>query len=221
MYLDERFKFRGIDSGIALDLEDYQSDAGQLPSGGGGGGGGGGQTDVLDTRFGDTTGDIVTRADPNSPDTLFQTLLQSSTQSHLFGPTAGLRYELGGGKKFSIWGETVVGLLVNFEQTKVDSENFVEQSHSKTVYGLDPLAEEDGTPRPADFNRHSDEESHVHVSPMFKQGLHGELGLAMLFPKLRNNPFIEEGFITAGYTVTVLGYVQRPGEGYNARGVHR
>ena len=217
LYIDEEFSFRGIDSGLAIDLEDYQSDEGELPSGTGGGGGG--QNDVLDTRFGGNTTDIVTpELTPFSPDTFFETQVTSLTQSHLAGPTVGFRYEFGGGKKFSVWGETIVGLFANIEQNSVRSHNAAEQSHSKTVYGLDPFAESDGSPRPDNYTRSSDDKSLVHVSPMFKQAIHGELGLSSLFPDLRNNPFIEDGFITAGYSATIIGSVQRPGEAIYWRG---
>lgn len=213
----DHFSFRGIDSGFTPDLTDFQSDLGVLP--GGQGGGGGNNQNLLSSRFADLSASQVTPLlTPNSPDSYFEAYLNSTTETHLFGPTVGLRYDFGSGKTFSIWGETVLGLLVNFEKTNVESQNIAEVSHSKTVYGLDPFNEADGSLRPADYTYATDEESEVHASPMFRQAIHGELGLGALFPKLARNPFIGDGYLTAGYSVTVIGQVQRAGEAIYWRG---
>lgn len=215
--IDDTFRFRGIDSGVTVDLEDLQSTSGALPGGNTGGGGGG---TTVTSNFGGTGNTATPGLTPLSPDRLFEAWLNSNTQTNLAGPTVGLRYEFGKGKKFKMWGETVFGLLANQERTVISSQNIAEQTHSKTVYGtdLDAFSNPDGSARPDDFARATYSRSDTHVSPMFKQGIHAELAVGGLIPPLAGTALFENAVFTAGYQITVLGEIQRAGQAIYWRG---
>ena len=220
MYLDEGFRFRGIDSGLFYDLEDFQPDGGTIGGGGGGGGAGG---DLFTGFVDDAQGPAVPSSGipgiEDTSDRFFEARLTSDTQSHLAGPMAGLRYDLGGGKDFRVTGTTSFGLLANHTRTIVQGENIGEQTAMKTVYGIDFLNDpRTGDPLPAGTTAFKDSESSTHVSPVLKQDLNAHLRIGKVLPPLRDTDFFGDCYLKVGYGLIYAGEVQRPGSAVAWRG---
>ena len=217
-YIDDNFRFRGIDSGSSGFDEDLQATGGVLPGGAGGGGGGGGGdtffTQVTSLQF------AVPTLTQFSPDRFFEANLSSTVDSHLAGPTMGLRYEFGRrNSDFRLSGTTTVGLLANHERKEIFGENIGEQTAMKTIYGIDFLTDPaSGTPLPSGSTAFSDEKDTTHVSPLFRQDIDGSIAVGRIVPPLRDTDFFGDCRFTFGYGLTVLGEVQRPGDGVQWRG---
>ena len=113
IYVDDRFGFRGIDSGLGYEVDS--------PSGASGGGGGTGPT------FRPSGDSVHVPTDVNGlPIPLFfEATLQSEVDTHLAGPEAGIRYDFGQSKNFSIWGQSTFALLANHERVKSPARTLV------------------------------------------------------------------------------------------------
>ena len=221
MYLDEQFGFRGIDSGLFYDVTDLQPQNGVLGTGGGGGGGGGNQGlfGFVDDAQGPPTPTSGIPGIVDTPDRFFEARLSSSAQSHLAGPMAGLRYDLGGGKDFRVTGTTSFGLMANHTRVVIRGENIGEQTAMKTVYGIDFLNDPvTGDPLPAGTTAFKDSSNSTHVSPVLKQDVNAHILVGKVLPPLRDTDVFGDCYIKVGYGLIYAGEIQRPGEAIDWKG---
>ena len=185
MMIDDQFNFRGIDSGF-----DYNILLGILipntyrPAGG--------VTDIYE---------------------LVDARLSSSVQTQLAGPQVGLRYDLGGGEKFKLWGQTQVGLMGNREQYRLSGNNIGDQA-SLLLFG-------NGVDMLASDARFQSTRTVSHVSPLFEQTITAEMRILEMIPVVRKLPWIDNTVFRVGYTATVVGDVARSGDSIDWRGFPR
>ncbi len=200
LYVDDRFAFRGIDSGLSYDL-DGTGGAG----GGQGGGGQGGNAGTTGSTFRPTTATIPADANGVPLDFFLDANLQSNVDSHLAGPEAGIRYDFGQSKNFSIWGQSTFGLLANHEQVRITGENIGDVVDFALLTGdnfLDP-----------EFDTSFDNRvSHTHASPLFEQSVFVEANVLKYVPIIKNIHLFEQAQFQAGYTLTVVGKMARSGD---------
>ncbi len=98
LYLDENFKFHGIDSGFGYDFEENGDD---------------------NIEFGRP--DNLALVDRRYP--LLHARLNSTVQSHIAGPQIGFRVDIGNKGAFHLWTETIGGILANYETLEVNGNN--------------------------------------------------------------------------------------------------
>lgn len=182
MFIDEGFRFRGIDSGFSYDLdEDTISPAGAL-------------TLVHDQ---------------------YEATLRSEVESHLAGPEIGLRYDLGDDRSnFKMWGETILGLVANHENIRINGDNIG-----------DPLAEGRfenlNNPRmldPTVQSEFSDRASSTHVSPIFQQSIFAQFSGFRSLPIIRNASWFHGASFRTGYTFLWVGELARPADAIKWQG---
>ena len=189
--IDQQFRFVGIDSGFNYPLTNITGNAG-------GGAASGGNT------FRPDPGLITVGYD------LYTATLSNSVQTNLAGPQVGLRYDFGEGKKFKIWGQSIVGLMANHENYSLHGNNIGdEQGLLLLSNGIDMLATD---------ARFSSTRSVSHVSPLFEQSVNTEINVLERLPIIRRVPGIQNTMLRFGYTMTVIGQVARPGESIDWRG---
>ena len=215
MHVDENFTFNGIDSGSSGFDEDLQPNGGII--GGGGGGGGTGNlffSQVTALQFATPT---LTEF---SVDRFFEAFLESEVQSHIAGPTVGLRYDFGNrNSDFQLSGTTTFGLFANHERKVVFGENIGEQTAMKTIYGIDFLTDAaTGTPLPDGATAFKATEDSTHVSPMIRQAIDASIAVGAIVPPLRDTDFFGDCRLQVGYGVQLLGEVQRAGDQIRWRG---
>ena len=129
--------------------------------------------------------------------------LDSSVRTHLAGPQAGLHYELGG-KFLKFIGTSKFGLMANHE--KLELEGF-------------GIGDGFAVNSPFDQNRaFAQKEKNVHVSPLFEQSLTIEANIIPFIPVIRRMRILEEARFRAGYSLTALWQIARPGDTVNWRG---
>jgi hypothetical protein len=113
-----------------------------------------------------------------------QTRVESSVLSHLVGPEAGLRWDLGGDRlKLTTYGK--VGGLVNSHRMSLGTTNYAGRAMALT-------------------------EQHTKISPMFDIGLQSEFPLLQQIPLLNKIPGLRDGLFKVGYSYTVVWMMQRP-----------
>ena len=189
MFIDEKFGFRGLDSGFGyeVDLEVFRATS-------------------------DTT--IVGPLYP-----LFESILNSTVTSHLAGPEIGLRGDLGRGGFFGLWWQGSFGLLANHERAKVQGENIgVAYEYNSldplalgSVFGpaYDMFAND---------TTFDDTERHTHVSPIVSLGVNAEIGVLDVIPGIRKISIFDEGKLTVGYNMTFIGQVAKAADSIRWRG---
>jgi len=185
MYLAEAFRFKGVDSGFIYDVDDGDGDGTFRP---------------------DST--LVFAYDQ------YTARLDSFTESHLVGPQVGLRFDVGGGEHFKIWGESTFAILGNFERLQVRGENIGDPLFDLAAGIADPPRMLD----PGNDTTFNDIEHNSHVSPLFRQSIFAEAAIFEVIPGLNKMAFFEDAMFRVGYTVTVIGEVARPGESIEWKG---
>ena len=115
-----------------------------------------------------------------------QTLINSSVDSHLFGPQIGARWDIGG-KALKLKMHLTGGALGNFGTLKIDATN----------YGG----------RQANL-----EERHTHISPMLDTGIQAEMPLFGYLPVLKRIPVVKEGIFRVGFNYTAVFLMDRPAD---------
>jgi len=193
-YLDERFRFRGIDSGLGYDVT-------QLVGGGGAGGNQGAPT----YRPSDT--DIFAVVDDVGNGFFFEANLRSEIDSHMAGPEAGIRYDFGNSKHFSIWGQSTVALLANHQRMSLTGQNIGDPINYFLVTGDNWADPTDGID-----TQFKDEKTHTSASPMFEQSVFLDIDIFKYVPILKNMHVLEDARFRTGYTYTVIGGVNRPAD---------
>jgi hypothetical protein len=185
MFLGESFQFRGVDSGLSYTFDGEDGNAG--------GGGGGGQ------QQGPTFRPVGPPFTINSD--LFESRFKAYTYTNLAGPTVGLRYDLGRSKNFNIWGQTVFGLMANYEQIRINGFNAGENVVTQFLLGTNMLAGD---------SRFEDTATHAHVSPLFEGSINADSRVLAELPLIKSVPFLSSANLKLGYTHTIVGHVARP-----------
>ena len=210
----DEFGFFGTDSGRSYEIDSITVQGGIVQGGGGAGGGGagGGQGGGGITIEGDV--DFAAPVLADFPDRGFNSRLDASTDSYLAGPSFSLRYEAGG-DTLRISGESGFSLLINHERTRISGFGIGEQTAMKTLYGIDFLNNDDGTARDTSF---SDEASHTHLSPMFKQQVKADLNVVEVMPFLKKLHLTENTRLSAAYQLSYINRMQRASAAIDWRG---
>ena len=197
-FIGETFDFRGIDSGISYTIG--------TTTGGGTGGGTG-------TTTGSTFRPTPWGTTPDNIDSdMFETQVRSRVRTHLAGPTAGLRLDLGRSRNFKIWGQSNFGLMANYEQVRLNGFNAGENVATRFLTGTNML----------DADSHfSDEQNHAHVSPLFEQTFMSESKILAALPVTREVPMLANANFKIGYTATFVGNVARPANSIQWNGFPR
>lgn len=189
IYLDEYFRFRGLDSGFGYDitLDDPPS---FRPD---------------DDVFG-----------PVYP--LLDSRLQSYTTSQMAGPELGVRVDLGRSKGFNLWMQGSAGLMVNYERLQVRGQN-IGNAHffnPNTTTGSTQVAPP--LDMFSSDTRFNDIQQHTHVSPTFNFGVNAEMNVLGYLPILKFVPLISQAQLSLGYNFLFIGEVSRPADSINWRG---
>lgn len=178
LYLGEGFLFRGVDSGLSYTIDGEDGgDGTQAPT------------------FRPTGPPFTINND------LFEAQLQTQTHTHLAGPTAGIRYDLGNSKEFRVWGATSFGLMANYEEVRVNGFNAGETVVTEFLTGTNML---DGD------SSFEDTERHAHVSPLFETSINAESRVLASLPLVQDVPFLAAANLKIGATHTIVGHVARP-----------
>ncbi len=192
-YLDENFRFRGIDSGLTYDLDAAAA-----------GGGGGANASTFRP-----TGTISIVHDQ------YEATLNSEVRSHMAGPEFGFRFDLGDrNAPFRMWGETIFGILANQENISISGDNIGDPLFEGRFENI-------GNPRmldPTVQSEFSDKKSTTHVSPSFQQSIFAEIDAFRNLPIIRNAAMFEDTSFRVGYTFFWVGEVARPAEAIKWQG---
>ncbi|MEZ6054438.1 MAG: hypothetical protein R3C02_24130 [Planctomycetaceae bacterium] len=201
LYIDDRFRFRGIDSGLSYTI------TGATTGGAGGAGGGnqGGGAGASGSTFRPASATIPVDADGLVVDLFLDSNLNSNVDSHMAGPEAGIRYDFGTSKNFSIWGQSTFGLLANHEQVRISGENIGDPIAFLLISDTNFLDPDIDT-------RFDNQESHTHASPLFEQSIFVEANVLKYVPIINKFHLLEQAQFQAGYTLTVVGNVARAGD---------
>ncbi|AMV16729.1 hypothetical protein [Planctomyces sp. SH-PL14] len=194
MYLNETFGFRGIDSGWHYDVDQIPYSTGTT-------------TTTTPSTYRPDPGTWATRAIQQYPQ--FEARLNSNVQTHLAGPEIGLRYDLGEGDGFKVWGATTVGLMANQSNLSLDGNNIGEEFATSGFNGISMLSND---------ARFSSEASHGRVSPLFEQTLAVDSRVFEAVPFVNEIPVLNQAILHLGYTFTAIGQVNRPADTINWAG---
>lgn len=192
-YVDERFGFRGIDSGLGYDALQLGTAAG-------------GNNQGVPTYRPATT-DIFAVVDDVGNGFFFEANLKSEIDSHMAGPEAGVRYDFGTSKHFSIWGQSTFALLANHQRINLTGQNIGDPINYWLVTGDNWADPTDGI-----NTQFKDEKTHTSASPMFEQSVFLEIDIFRYIPILKNLHVLEDAQFQTGYTYTVIGAVNRPAD---------
>ena len=212
IHIGDEFGFYGIDSGTFYEADAPEVDRGVVSAADGGGGGAGSNAFTFAPGDVDFATPVATLT--GAPDELFDSELNSRTNSWLGGPTVAVRYEAGG-DTFKVIGESAFSLLINHERTSIDGYRIGEQTAMKTLYGIDFLNNDDGSARDTSF---TDEDSHTHLSPMFKQQVRAELDVSEMIPPLQKFAFTSHTKLSGAYQLNYINRVQRASAAVNWAG---
>jgi len=153
---------------------------------------------------------------------LMETVLNNTVDSHLAGPQAGFRVDLGNTRNFKVWGETTFGLMINHERYHLDGQNVgVPLFHQDDVDGIpepDEMFDITNDRFRTEITSFDTVESTTHVSPLFEQSIQAESALSNLIPGLGKNALLENANLKVGYTFTAVGVASRAGNTVNWRG---
>ncbi len=137
----------------------------------------------------------------------FHSNLQSAVRSHLAGPQIGLRYELGR-DKLKIWGESIAGILANRESIELSGNGIGDGFNTNG-------------PNFVQESPFSGSQVHTHVSPLLEQSVYLEMKVFGLIPILRKMHVLENAKLRAGYSITGVWEMSRPGSSFIWQGLPR
>jgi hypothetical protein len=189
-YLDERFVFRGIDSGLGYDLDFGTA--------------GGAQNQII--TFRPDAASLFPVLDDAGNGFFFEANLNSQIDSHMAGPEAGIRYDFGSSKHFGIWGQSTFALLANHERINITGRNIGDPVNYWLVTGDNWADPTDGIDTSFKVT-----ETHTHASPMFEQSVFIDMDVFQYIPYLNKMHMLSNARFRTGYTYTVIGSVARPG----------
>jgi hypothetical protein len=212
----ERLAFSGADSGLGYTVQGPVATEGGTAAG-----------TTTGTTTGTTSATTQTTADPFSPITInadplvpniMQSQLDSSTQSYLAGPEAGLRFDIGG-DRLKLVAQSKVGLLANNSNRKLSGFNIGDAYYvpplrtTPVMPGIDSLrptlADPRDTPAIREATKFSSTDSTTYLSVMFEQSIMAKAPLLQFVPILNKMSVFRAAEFQTGYTVIVVGDVQR------------
>lgn len=124
-------------------------------------------------------------------DTVFGiTTIESIVQSRMFGPQAGLRWDVGG-DKLKLTSQVKVGALGNFEKVNLNATNYLTES---LLFPVNARLEEN--------NRR--------ISPLLEFSFQAEAPLFGYLPVFKKIPVVRDGIFRIGYTYTATYLMNRP-----------
>ena len=186
MFLNESFHFKGVDSGFGYEIE--------------------GVTDAGNDEE-PTFRPVPTTLFPSYDQ--FTATLNNEVRTHLAGPEVGLRYDLGTGDGFKIWGATTAGLMANSSQLRLSGNNIGEVENTRFEYGINML-EQDA--------RFRSKANHGRVSALFEQTIAVDSRIFEALPFTSEVPVLNTAIFHFGYTFTAIGAVNRPLDTVNWNG---
>jgi hypothetical protein len=201
LYIDEAFGFRGIDSGFNYDL------TADGTTGGGNNNNNNNNNNSGDPIYADTSS-MVRLYD------MYVATLNNKVESNLAGPEIGLRFDLGNSRSFNVWGESILGLMVNYEQIEMTGENIGDALTDVRFRGyLTPRFLADGVD--SSFRNKSNS---THLSPTFQQSVFAEMDIIGVVPVLKRMAILDESTFRVGYTILWVGELARPGDSIKWQG---
>lgn len=218
--INEGFRFRGIDSGLAYGVNNGDNDtpdnAKVFPVGNG-------EDDDDDfvtdnpAEGGGTAGTITfAQINPSDP-VLVRAYLNSQVVSNMAGPEFGMHYTLGERRDFSIVGFTKLAAMFNNEKITIKGDNIF--NHMNVDDPTTPTVLLDGFDtnnlNGASANAFTDTDSSVHLSPLFEQSLTAEIPIFSNVPVLRNVQSLEDAKLRLGWTFVAVGEVADPNQSIN------
>jgi len=198
LYVDEYFRFHGLDSGFHYDI-DLGSDPPTFRP----------------------DGSVIGPIYP-----LFEAELRSTTTSNLAGPELGLRGDLGRADHFKMWWTSSVGLMANHERGNVAGYNIGNPHFFNANIGDPADANDDsgfGVLDPslnmfANDTTFNNTKSHMHVSPTFSLGINAELDVLGVLPYIEKVSLFDHANLNFGYNLLVVGKLARADNSINWRG---
>jgi hypothetical protein len=118
------------------------------------------------------------------------TTIESIVQSRMFGPQAGLRWDLGG-SKLKLISQFKVGALGNFEKVNLNATNYIPLISRRAV------------------NVRA-EENNRRISPLLEFSFQAEAPLFGYLPIFKKIPVVRDGIFRIGYTYTATYLMNRP-----------
>lgn len=197
LYINERFTFRGIDSGF-----NYAVDG----TGGGGGG----------ANAGSSFRPIAPFVQLYSQ---YEADLSNTIKSQLAGPEIGFRLDLGEERgPFHMYTETIFGLVANYQKAYLNGNNIGDPLADVRINGpvlINGLPEAQMLASNAAFNEVKDG---THVSPVFHQSVFADFDLFGNAPYLNRVDLLENTRLRLGYTLMYAGSVARPADSIDWKG---
>ena len=205
-YLNERYRFTGLDSGAVQifdqDLSyEEDTDNGEINDSATGtvfyapgtrfivdpiNGVGGSQNVVDDDGF------FFPGAPPLTDYLPYQSRIENEVQSYLFGPQVGLHADIAG-KFLTLRSHTKVGVAGNQERIRLDGFGFNLNQHIS-----------------GDLMAFDSQETHTRLSPFVDFNVRGELNLFPYIPVLKRSKLLKGARFTGGWGVTSFYEISRP-----------
>lgn len=135
--------------------------------------------------------------------------LHSQTRALLAGPEAGLRFDFGG-DGFTLWTQSKFGLLSNTTQSNLSGYNIGDAyyvANGRTT----PIMPRNSP----DLTAFSSQNTSTWLSPMFEQQVNIKANVLQFVPIVNKARIFNSAEFSAGYTLVVIGEVQRPAQQIN------
>ena len=163
-------------------------------------------------------GDPDFRAPTNTTHLIVKSFINSYVTSNLAGPEFGFQYELGKGKGVRFTGSTRVAAMFNEEKIHLSGDNIgnfmgVEVTPDP-VTGANLLTRmfDTNTSQGPSQNAFTDQDTTLHLSPLFEQGLNVQLPIFGGVPVLKDIQLLEEANLNLGWTWLWVGEIADPNE---------
>jgi hypothetical protein len=217
--VDETFNFYGESTLLAYGAGDGDTpvNAKVFPVGDGVVSGTGTTATIIPDTPGED-GDPDFRAPANTSHLIVRSFINSHVTSNLAGPEFGFHYELGKGKGVRFSGSTRVAAMFNEEKIHLSGDNIgnfmgVEVTPDPVTGAnlLTRMFDTDTTQGPSQ-NAFADQDTTVHLSPLFEQGLNVQLPIFGAVPVLKDIQLLEEANLNLGWTWLWVGEIADPNE---------
>jgi len=221
--VDETFAFHGESTLLAYGTGNGTSpdNAKIFPVGDGiisGTGGGTNATIIPDTPGEGGTTDFNALTGTNSTHLIVKSFINSHVTSSLAGPEFGFQYELGDTKGVRFTGSTRLAAMFNEEKIHLSGDNIGNfmgvQVTPDPVTGNDLETQmfDTNTTQGPSQNAFTDQDSTVHLSPLFEQGLNVQLPIFGAVPVLKDIQLLEEANLNLGWNWLWVGQIADPNE---------
>jgi hypothetical protein len=175
-------------------------------------------TIIPDTPGEGGTPDFEALTGTNSTHLIVKSFINSHVTSNLAGPEFGFQYELGDSKGVRLSGMTRVAAMFNEETIRLRGDNIGNfmgvQVTPDPVTGNDLETQmfDTNTTQGPSQNAFSDQDTTVHLSPLFEQGLNIQLPIFGGVPVLKDVQLLEEANLNLGWTWLWVGEIADPNE---------